>query len=178
DDPGREPVPVVARPAELPGGRAEGEGGVGDPRADDDVGPAAERLDDAPGAEVRVRRHDLPVEGRERGALVEMPEVDAAGLEVGGEPIPVEAAAVRDPEDVVGGHGTASLRPARLALLDEGLHALGGLLGAEELAALRRRPAKAVVAGEARDAAHELLRLAHGVRAAEAHEPDHLLDGG
>jgi hypothetical protein len=74
DDGAGEPVPVVARPAELPGRRTERERGVGDAPADHDVGAAFERGGDAPAAEVRVRGDDRRVERGERDALVEVRE--------------------------------------------------------------------------------------------------------
>ena len=53
-DGAREPVPVVARPAEAPRRRADHQRRVGDAPGDDDVGAARERLGDAPAAEVGV----------------------------------------------------------------------------------------------------------------------------
>ena len=50
-------VPVVGGPAEMPGGRADDQGGVGHPPADDHVGAGVQRGHDAPGAQVGVGRH-------------------------------------------------------------------------------------------------------------------------
>src|SRR5581483_1442570 len=97
DDPGGEAVPVVALPAELPRRGPEGQRGVRDARADDDVGAALERLDDAPRAEVRVRRHHLLVERGERDALVEVAELHALRLEHGDPRQEVVPLDVRDP---------------------------------------------------------------------------------
>ena len=54
DDRAGQRVPVVPPPAVMPGGRPQRQGGVGDPAGDDDVGAAAQRLGDAPSAEVGV----------------------------------------------------------------------------------------------------------------------------
>src|SRR5690348_4545810 len=67
--------------------------------------------------------------------------------------------------------------PARLALLDERPHALGRLVRREELRALLRGPAAAFFERQRGHVAHELLRLADGVRTAERDEPDQILDG-
>jgi hypothetical protein len=60
-------VPFVPAPAVPPGGGAEDQRGVGDPPADDDVRPLAQRGGDAPAAHVGVGG-DHPVEQRSRRA--------------------------------------------------------------------------------------------------------------
>ena len=46
EDTGREPVPIVIRPAEAIFERAEHEGGIGDAPSHDDIGALAQRLGD------------------------------------------------------------------------------------------------------------------------------------
>ena len=53
--PGREPVPVVPRPAVLVHERREEQRRVGDPAGDHDVGALRERVGDRTRAEVRRR---------------------------------------------------------------------------------------------------------------------------
>ena len=78
-----QPVPIVACPAEAPGRRAHDQRGVADPPGDDDVGAAAERLGDAPAAEVGVGRQRIAagVEG-ERRAAVEVAEALAGAAQL------------------------------------------------------------------------------------------------
>ena len=52
----REPVVIVAAPAEVGGGRADDDRRVGHPPGDDDVGAAVEAVDDAPRTEIGVGR--------------------------------------------------------------------------------------------------------------------------
>ncbi len=78
-----ERVPVVGGPVERPGGRADDQRGVGDPAADDHVGAGAQRLGDAPAAEVGVGGDRLHARAGQRAAGGQVREVVAAGLEFG-----------------------------------------------------------------------------------------------
>ncbi len=82
DDAGGEAVPVVALPPEAPRRRAEGQRGIGDARADHEIGTALERRDDAPRPEVRVRAQDRLRQRAERRAFVEVRELLAARLQL------------------------------------------------------------------------------------------------
>jgi hypothetical protein len=79
---GRQLVPVVARPAELPGGRSDDHGRVGDARTDHEIRSAVQRLDDAEAAQVGVRAQDLLLEIGQRNPLVEVRERLALVLEL------------------------------------------------------------------------------------------------
>ena len=75
-----EAVPVGRRPAPPPRRRADDDGGVGDPRADDDVGALGQRPGDAPAAEVGVGADRV---GRQRRAGVEVGQVRAQARRCG-----------------------------------------------------------------------------------------------
>ncbi len=84
-----ESVPVVARPAEVPGGRADHERGVRDAAGYDDIGTTTERVGDTPAAEVGVCR-----DGLEPGLFERLP---AGAID--------EEAHVRRPHQIVARHG-------------------------------------------------------------------------
>src|SRR5262249_36178858 len=70
------------------------------------------------------------------------------------------------------------LGPRWLAALCKRRHALGGLDRGEQLGDLRLRVREALVDGDTRYRAHQLLRLADGIGTAERYRVDLLLHGG
>ncbi len=143
-------VPVVGGPAEVPGGRADDQGGVGHPPGDDHVGAGLQRGHDAPGAQVGVgrdRRHPglgqprpgvevgqrLPrrlelVEAAEQVVALDVghadgqPQPSGQGPQLGGQPGRVEPAGV-------GHHLDALVDGQAEALLHLGQEAGGVPLG-------------------------------------------------
>jgi len=75
DGAGGQAIPVLLAPAELVDHRGEGERGVGDPPAEDDLGAHLEGLDDRPGAQIGVGAHHLVDMRGERGAGVHIGEL-------------------------------------------------------------------------------------------------------
>ncbi len=81
-----QPVPVVGRPPEMPGGGADHEGGVRHPAGHHDVRPGAEGGGDAPSPEVGVGGDRGDARLGRRLAGVEVGEV-GAGRQVTGQPV-------------------------------------------------------------------------------------------
>ncbi len=90
-------LPVVAAPAVPPGGGADDQAGVGDPRADDDVGARLQRRRDAPPAEVGVRGDHRQVRLGQRQPGVEVSELVTRGPQVAESRGQVVAGEVGDP---------------------------------------------------------------------------------
>ncbi len=116
DDGTGQRVPVVAGPSVVPGGRPAHHGGVGRTPGDDDVGAAAQRLDDPPATEVRVGT-DEAARVADGLAGFEVREIDTGGDEF-----------VEPAEDVVAAHVRDGGREAEpVGNLGDGLGAAVGV---------------------------------------------------
>ena len=74
DDAGREAVPVIGRPVEGMDHRRQRDARVGAAARDHDLRAALQRLDDRPGAVVRIRGRDAIADRRELGAVLHVVE--------------------------------------------------------------------------------------------------------
>ena len=89
-------VPVVAPPIEAPGGRAHHQRCIGHAAGDHDVGPARERLADAPSAQIGVGGDWLDLRVRQRSSMIEVRQPLARSSELFEAPHQVVAVHPRD----------------------------------------------------------------------------------
>ena len=110
-------VPVVSRPVERPRGGADDDRCIGNPGADHNIGSVAECLDDAPGAEVDVGGDRRYTHVAQRGAGIEVAQVEAVAepaVDAVGDIVTLDVGDLRVQAKALGELGQSLSHPSRI----------------------------------------------------------------